>query len=212
MVAGNPFYAFLGILFQTFLYTGLFITAHDAIHQSVLPGKPKVNKRFGTLILRAYALFDYNKVTSKHWDHHRFPASSKDPDFHDGTHKKFWPWYFHFLKNYLSIFQLIGMALIFNVLHHLFKFPIVNLLLFWVLPSLLSTVQLFYFGTFLTHRESQQGYKDAHRARSNEYNVLLSFVTCYHFGYHWEHHDRPNVPWWGLPKAKRENRLDQRHV
>lgn len=28
----------------------------------------------------------------------------------------------------------------------------------------------------------------------------LSFLTCYYFGYHLEHHLYPNVPWWRLPE------------
>ncbi|MDT8325299.1 MAG: fatty acid desaturase, partial [Bacteroidota bacterium] len=41
--------------------------------------------------------------------------------------------------------------------------------------------------------------------RSNDYGVLFSFLTCYHFGYHEEHHTRPGVPWWRLPAARREH-------
>jgi beta-carotene ketolase (CrtW type) len=31
---------------------------------------------------------------------------------------------------------------------------------------------------------------------------LMSLVTCFHFGLHEEHHERPNVPWWKLPTVK----------
>lgn len=31
---------------------------------------------------------------------------------------------------------------------------------------------------------------------------LLSFLTCYHFDYHWEHHRWPYAPWWQLPLCK----------
>lgn len=130
--------------------------------------------------------------------------SLKDPDFHDGTHKQFWSWYFHFIRNYFTLYQLIGMAILFNILYHLCHFPMVNLFLFWVIPSLLSTLQLFYFGTYLPHRESAKGYKDHHRARCSEFNILLSFLTCYHFGHHLEHHAWPNVPWWKLPEKHKK--------
>ncbi|MBD3338449.1 MAG: beta-carotene ketolase, partial [Candidatus Lokiarchaeota archaeon] len=23
-----------------------------------------------------------------------------------------------------------------------------------------------------------------------------------HFGYHWEHHEYPNIPWWRLPAVR----------
>jgi beta-carotene ketolase (CrtW type) len=58
---------------------------------------------------------------------------------------------------------------------------------------------LFYFGTFLPHREPEEGYSNIHCAQSNSLPVFWSFITCYHFGYHQEHHEYPHVPWWHLP-------------
>ncbi|RZL43682.1 MAG: fatty acid desaturase, partial [Pedobacter sp.] len=28
------------------------------------------------------------------------------------------------------------------------------------------------------------------------------FITCYFFGYHLEHHQKPATPWWQLYKSK----------
>jgi fatty acid desaturase len=33
-------------------------------------------------------------------------------------------------------------------------------------------------------------------------NHLRAFVSCYFFGYHYEHHDKPAVPWWQLYREK----------
>jgi beta-carotene ketolase (CrtW type) len=79
-----------------------------------------------------------------------------------------------------------------------------NLIYFWVVPALLSTVQLFYFGTYLPHRELTEPYKDQHRARSNNYSNIFSLLTCYHFGYHWEHHEYPHIAWWRLPLMRKQ--------
>ena len=49
------------------------------------------------------------------------------------------------------------------------------------------------------HRVDDIPFADKHRARSNEFSPLLSLLTCFHFGYHHEHHDAPWVPWWKLP-------------
>lgn len=194
----------LAMLWQTFLYTGLFITAHDAMHGAVFPGNRKVNDAIGTFVVFVYALFSYKNLLTKHWDHHKYPASPKDPDFHDGVRKNFFQWYVHFIRNYITWKQIVGMAILFNVLLHLLHIPIPNLLLFWVAPSLLSTFQLFYFGTVLPHRETSEGYQDKHRARSVRLPVFLSFLTCYHFGgFHWEHHAYPNVAWWNLPGTRK---------
>ncbi len=192
------------MLWQTFLYTGLFITAHDAMHRTIFPRSRKINNAIGSLAVKLYALFSYSKLLEKHWAHHRNPASRDDPDFHDGQHRDFFRWYFHFMRGYITWKQILGMAIAFNLFIYVFNVPTINIILFWIAPSLLSTVQLFYFGTYLPHRESEAGYKDQHRARSNDYGVLWSFLTCYHFGYHWEHHEYPYVPWWRLPAMRRQ--------
>ncbi|WP_347277816.1 fatty acid desaturase, partial [Leptolyngbya sp. FACHB-711] len=75
------------MLWQMFLYTGLFITAHDAMHGALFPSNIKVNNTIGTLCVLLYGLFSYKKLLKKHWMHHHHPASELDPDFHDGKHK-----------------------------------------------------------------------------------------------------------------------------
>ncbi|MGC9522322.1 MAG: fatty acid desaturase [Anaerolineae bacterium] len=107
------------------------------------------------------------------------------------------------MRNYLTLWQLVGMAGVFNLLQHLLKIPLPKILVFWVAPALLSTVQLFYFGTYLPHREPPGGYTNRHHATSSDYPVWLSFLTSYHFGYHLEHHLHPNTPWWALPERHR---------
>lgn len=189
----------IALLWQTFLYTGLFITAHDAMHGVVCPQQLRLNHFIGALTLLVYGLFSYQELLRKHWQHHQFPASDRDPDYHDGQHDQFFAWYFHFMKGYWSWWRLVGLAIIFCGLFFGLQVPASNLFLFWVAPSLLSSLQLFYFGTFLTHREPPEGYEDAFHARSNYYSTFWSFLTCYHFGYHREHHQFPHVPWWQLP-------------
>ena len=52
----------------------------------------------------------------------------------------------------------------------------------------LSSLQLFIFGIFLPHRKRDPGLKDESCTRSIHLPVFWSFITCYHFGYHQEHH------------------------
>jgi len=189
----------LAMLWQTFLYTGLFITAHDAMHGSGFPQNQKVNASVGRLAVLAYGLFSYRKLLQKHWQHHKHPASELDPDFHNGINKNPLAWYFHFMKGYWDWRQIIGLALIYNVAKSSLPVSESNLTLFWVVPSLLSSVQLFYFGTFLTHKEPEGGHTNPHRTQTNPLPLVWSFITCYHFGYHKEHHEYPCVPWWQLP-------------
>jgi beta-carotene ketolase (CrtW type) len=175
------------------LYTGLFITAHDAMHGTV-SRSAKLNSFIGQLCTGLYAAFSFNKLLEKHHKHHRHVHSDDDPDYHEGN---FFSWYFTFMRRYLSIWQILIMAFAFNVLK--LWFSETNLLLFWVLPSLLSTLQLFYFGTWLPHHGTHD---NQHYSRSQSKNHLAAFVSCYFFGYHYEHHDAPWLPWWCLWKAK----------
>jgi beta-carotene/zeaxanthin 4-ketolase len=198
-----------GVILQTFLYTGLFITAHDAMHRTLSPNFPRINDWIGRLAVFAFALFSFRKLKKSHWDHHRHPASDEDPDFHDGHHPGPLRWYLHFMFEYVTVVQLLGMAAVFNLLQYGLGLSVSNLVAFWIAPSLLSTVQLFYFGTYLPHRPSPEGYSDQHHARSNDFPFLVSLVTCYHFGYHWEHHQRPDLAWWQLPQFRADHRTKQ---
>jgi beta-carotene ketolase (CrtW type) len=95
------------------------------------------------------------------------------------------------------------MSIIFYSLLWGLHIPMSNLILFWLLPLSLSSIQLFYFGIFLPHRRPKTGYTNRHCAKSSYYSIFWSFVTCYHFGYHWEHHEYPHLPWYKLPLAVR---------
>lgn len=175
------------------LFTGLFITAHDAMHGTVTPNK-KLNRLIGYLCAFLYAGFFYANLFIKHHQHHKHVHTEKDPDY---APHGFWRWYFSFMLNYLTIAQLIVMAVVYNILKIWVDQQ--NLLLFWVTPSLLSTFQLFYFGTYLPHKGVHE---NEHHASTQKKNHFLAFISCYFFGYHLEHHQKPNMPWWQLYKSK----------
>ncbi len=196
-----PLLALGGFVLQTFLYTGLFITAHDAMHGTIVPFKPSWNTWLGSVSVFFYAFMWYPYLKDQHQYHHRYPASGQDPDYHSEDKPGFFAWYLKFLLHYIRWWQVLGIAIVFNILHHVVGIPLGNLLLFWVVPSILSTFQLFYFGTFLPHRETAEAFPDQHRANSLNFGVFWSFLSCYHFGgYHHEHHLYPGTPWWLLPQ------------
>jgi beta-carotene ketolase (CrtW type) len=191
----------VAILWQTFLCTGLFITAHDAIHGSIVPKHPQINYFFGSLTLLLYGFFSYDCLRKNHFQHHHTPASDSDPDFHNGKGqpKNAVAWYICFMQRYWSWWRFVGLIVTSVSTHIFLKIDYANLILFWGVPTLLSSIQLFYFGTFLPHREPIDGYEDSFRTQSIYRPFLWSFLTCYHFGYHKEHHMYPDIPWWKLP-------------
>jgi hypothetical protein len=70
--------AILGIMWQMFIYTGLFITAHDAMHGAIAPKHPRLNLAIGRLALLIYGLFSYDRLLKAHRQHHHHPASDLD--------------------------------------------------------------------------------------------------------------------------------------
>lgn len=188
--------ALLGlILLQTHLFTGLFITAHDAMHGTVSSNK-RLNNFIGGLCLALFALNSWKRMLPKHHEHHRFAGTANDPDYGPPP---FWLWFFKFVKTYVRWYQIVGMA----ILHNIAKIwiPEINLVLFYIVPSILSMLQLFYFGTYLPHR-GEHAVDNKHKARSQSKNHLWAFMSCYFFGYHYEHHDMPGTPWWLLYARK----------
>lgn len=192
---------YLLILLQMHLYTGLFITAHDAMHGTVSRNK-RLNTAIGYLTALLFSYNFYHRLFPKHHEHHRFVATDKDPDYHKGS---FLAWYFSFLKQYITIWQILLMAITFNLLK--LVFPVENLVLLWMLPAVLATLQLFYFGTYLPHK-GKHSQTNKHFARSQKLNHLWAFLSCYFFGYHYEHHDSPGTPWWRLYKVKETQELE----
>lgn len=201
---GDPLWLTLGLIaLQLWLFTGLFIVAHDAMHGSLWPARPRLNNWIGRIILFFYAGFSFSKMRAAHHQHHAAPGSAEDPDFNADNPHAFWPWYFLFFRRYFSASQLIVVAGITVIYVLILGANDWNTIIMWALPAILSSVQLFYFGTYLTHRHGD-AFVDEHKARTNDFPRWLSLLTCFHFGYHHEHHLYPHEPWWRLPIKKRE--------
>jgi beta-carotene ketolase (CrtW type) len=192
----NP-WNILIILLLTHLYTGLFITSHDAMHGTVSTSS-KLNTFIGTLCVILYACFSYKKLKDKHFSHHKYVASEEDPDYYESN---FFIWFLKFMKNYMVVTQIIILAIVYNLLHYLLGIPKLNLILFWMVPPILSSLQLFYFGTYLPHKNPEE-IDNVYRSRTQNIPIFWGFVSCYFFGYHYEHHSKPFLPWWRLWKEK----------
>ena len=196
----------LTVPLQCWLAVGLFIVAHDAMHGSLAPFRPATNRAVGRLVLMLYAGIWYDALVARHFAHHRAPGTEHDPDFAGNGRVSFLRWFGAFFAEYLSWGQIARLMAGSAVYLFALRVPVDRLLLFWALPAILSAFQLFYFGTYLPHRaEEAEQFGDHHRARSNDLSWTLSLLTCFHFGYHHEHHEHPAVAWWRLPALRRKS-------
>jgi beta-carotene ketolase (CrtW type) len=200
-----PFALALAVV-QCWLSVGVFIVCHDAMHGSLLPGSPRTNAAIGAVLLALYAGFDWKRLRDAHFDHHRLAGLAGDPDFDEHNPADFWRWYATFFRRYFGWRSILFVHTVVGIYWLVLEIPMVQIVLIYGLPALASSLQLFYFGTFRTHRhiegEAANGFADHHNARSESFGTLASLATCFHFGYHLEHHRRPDVPWWALPAAR----------
>jgi beta-carotene ketolase (CrtW type) len=190
------------VLLQAWLSAGMFIVAHDCMHGSLAPGRPRLNRAVGTLCTALYACFSYRRLETNHFRHHRVPGTADDPDFHADDPKAFVRWYLRFFAGYYSHAQL-ALITVAALVYMALGAKLQNIVVFWAIPALLSSLQLFLFGTWLPHRHEDAPFADRHRARSTRLGWATSLVTCFHFGgFHHEHHLHPGRPWWALPQAR----------
>lgn len=188
------------IIVQAYLYTGLFITAHDSLHGSISTNRT-LNRAFGQLSLWLFAAFRYERMFTNHMAHHKWPGTAQDPDF-SVEHQHPVAWFLCFFFRYVTFIQLLTMALLFNLLHYVAHVPVSNLIAFWVIPAFAGTFQLFYFGTYLPHRYPHTPKMAPYNSRTLRRNHVWAMLSCWFFGYHWEHHASPHTPWWRLYATK----------
>ena len=147
------------------------------MHGSIAPNNPKLNHAIGKLCTTLFLFNSYRILRPKHYKHHRHVGTEHDPDYHKGN-AAFFFWYIDFLKEYVTWKQILLAAITFNLAGLLV--PKLNLILYWVIPSILSTFQLFYFGTYVPHK-GEHAPTNLHKSRSQSRNHILAFFSCYFF-------------------------------
>ena len=196
-----PFVAAL----QCWLMVGMFIVAHDAMHGSLAPLAPRLGAAIGALMLFIYAGFGWRRMRDAHFDHHKYVGTERDPDFNAANPRAFWPWYWTFLKRYFGPVSVLWVSSVVLTYWLVADVPMLNISLLYGYPAIASSFQLFAFGTWRPHRHEGAGdFADHHRSRSNDMGTFASLLSCFHFGYHHEHHLSPGTPWWALPARHRE--------
>ena len=199
------FWLIVSVLGRTYLHAGLFILAHDSMHGNLIPSNRSLNHLIGRLAVTVYGFLPYNHCCTNHFNHHRYASQSGDPDFYDSVPNPIF-WYCKFIREYFPmrslIIFLVNMILIAWGLTNIFHVAFTNLIFFVLVPLVLSSLQLFFFGTYLPHHQLHENPYFSPRLQSSYYSNLWSFVSCYNFGYyHWEHHEYPKTPWYKLHKV-----------
>ena len=197
------------IALQCWLSVGMFIVAHDAMHGSLAPGHGRLNAAIGAAVLFLYAGFGWQRMRDAHMEHHKYAGSAQDPDFNADNAHDFWPWYMRFFKHYFGWQSVAFISTVVLVYFFVLGVPQENVTLLFGLPAIASSLQLFYFGTYRPHRHEASAFPDQHNARSNDFGSMASLLSCFHFGYHHEHHLSPGTPWWALPQAHRDYMRDK---
>ncbi|BDI61735.1 fatty acid desaturase [Qipengyuania nanhaisediminis] len=188
---------------QCWLSVGVFIVCHDAMHGSLAPGRPRLSAAIGTVLLFLYAGFGWRRLRDAHFAHHKLSGHAGDPDFDENNPSDFWRWYATFFRRYFGWQSLVFVNAVVAFYWLVLDIPMVQIVLLYGAPALLSSLQLFYFGTYRPHSHAPDDrFEDSHNARTDGFGRLASLATCFHFGYHLEHHRRPDVPWWALPRAR----------
>ncbi|MEE4200380.1 fatty acid desaturase [Erythrobacter sp.] len=202
---------------QCWLSVGVFIVCHDAMHGTLTPSAKRLNGWIAAPLLFLYAGFRWPTLRDAHHTHHRMAGRAGDPDFDETNPGNFAKWYATFFKRYFGWQSLVFVHVVVGIYWLLLDIPMVQIVLLYGAPALLSSLQLFYFGTYRPHCHRKDApFADANNARTDNFRTIASLATCFHFGYHLEHHRRPDVPWWALPRAKRagiggvtQTRVDQ---
>ncbi len=201
---GNLPFALALAAVQCWLSVGVFIVCHDAMHGTLAPGRDRLTSAIATVLLFLYAGFAWKTLRDAHFTHHKLAGHAGDPDFDEHHPDNFAQWYWTFFKRYFGWQSLLYVHTVVGIYWLLIGIPMAQIFVLYGLPALLSSLQLFYFGTFRPHHHvAGECFADDHNARSNDFGTLASLATCFHFGYHLEHHRRPDVPWWALPGAKK---------
>ncbi len=190
-------------LVQCWLSVGVFIICHDAMHGTLTPGNQRLSAGIATVLLFFYAGFQWRILRDAHHTHHKLSGRAGDPDFDEHNPSHFLKWYGTFFKRYFGWQSLLFVHAVVGVYWLVLDIPMLQIVLLYGAPALLSSFQLFYFGTYRPHHHAADAtFADSHNARSEAFGTLVSLATCFHFGYHLEHHRRPDVPWWALPRAR----------
>ena len=184
-ISSHPVYeTVFHIMTLVWQYVGLFIFAHDLHHDR---NPSKYDSILGKLSLFLYAGFFIEDFSDKHKLHHSNPGGNNDPDFYDGN---IFLWYFNFMTRYINLKQILIQFSFYN-LYKLIGISDENLILFWALPSILASFQLFFYGTYLTHGKDGE-------IKTTKFPKWLQFFTCYNFGFHEKHHSNPEIKWQDL--------------
>ena len=192
------------IALQCWLNVGLFIVAHDCMHGSLAPFRPALNRWIGRLCLALYAGFSYDRS-----DPQAFrppPLSRARPTTRTstttirttsgaGTQPSF--------AATSAGSRSLSVARGRRDLRGGCSAPALpTCCCYGPCRRSCRRCSCSISAPICRTAMRRTSFADRHNSRSNDFSLALSLLTCFHFGYHHEHHLSPHVPWWDLPKAR----------
>ena len=144
------------MLLNCWLFTGLFITAHDCMPNLVVPRRQDLNRFIGQCSLYLYAGLQYDILHKGHTLHHQYTATNTDPDYlHQDSSPKpvlAFKWYLSFLRSYLTLAPFtMDVRMVYSIRQ---GSPCSSRIYALLLdcPTVVQHSPTFYFGTYLPHR------------------------------------------------------------
>jgi fatty acid desaturase len=207
----------------------LGILMHEASHYNLFTNR-MVNECLVKIFISLPTLVSLEGYRKTHELHHDYSQTNKDPTYTRKLGKVFFDFpkknQWHFLKELLQILLgygaymaltdlkrnqgtqqkkdplFLAITLIFYTALFAMLIKTENLLVFskfWLLPNMTVLPLVNYWRTVAEHSALPESSNT--NVRTVFYNPLLAWlITPYNINLHTEHHNRPNVKWFDLPK------------
>ena len=183
---GDLAWAIPGFLLQTWLFTGLFITAHDAMHGTVSPSRPRLNRALGASAPRCTPPSASGSCCPRTTPTTTTPARPAPTPTSTTGSGRLRGLVLTFMRRYLRVRQIIILTLVPGAAPR--AGPAVEPAALLVAPSLASNPALRLRD--LPHPSGAEGgHTNPHNARTVDLPVCSAGDPT--TGYHEEHHESP---------------------
>ncbi len=223
-------YLFILCIWNGFVFHYLTLFIHAAAHFNIHPNNRRLNDIVANFLLGYYFLMPIKTYRKKHFKHHKYIGTSKDPEnsykynlsfsnflkwfFFYFAIKKLWFMFYQKNRNFRNLdSEILFSIIIFSLIHFLFlgysyynyTFEFYFCLLF--IPQIMILPVLNWLRTSAEHAPFETS-KESFSLRNFGNDKFLSIIFgAAGFKYHDIHHLNPGIHYLDLPKYKDEYKL-----